>query len=239
MKIAITESFLDDLAQLPSGVSSKCRQLVRELRRTAAGDLLRNALPGWRLHKLQSSPFRSLSVDMKYRVLAKLEGDTLFVHRVVKHDLADSPTINRNDREEALGEVAAFQMSIREAVSALEALGMPQEHLDPLRHLTNEDQLLDSLTNIPAEWANTALDLVELAGLRIPKAKFHIFEADSAFEDLLNRPFEEWQIYLHPAQKHIVEFLGILGPSFRGQRVQERPFVRGTGSKCSALKAIL
>jgi hypothetical protein len=96
-------------------------------------------------------------------------------------------------------------MSIREAVSALEALGMPREHLEPLRHLANEDQLLDSLTNIPAEWANTALDLVELAGLRIPKAKFHIFEADSAFEDLLNRPFEEWQIYLHPAQKHIVE----------------------------------
>jgi len=102
MKIALTEQFLEDKSNLPGGLERKCRELLSSLRKIEAKSIQEKALPGWRLHKLNSSPFISLSLDMNYRVLCKIEGDTAFVHRVVKHDLADSARVNKNDATPAV-----------------------------------------------------------------------------------------------------------------------------------------
>src|SRR5215475_6877449 len=102
MKIALTDRFLEDAARLSVGLERKCRELLSSLRKIDARDLQDQALPGWRLHKLKSSPFISLSLDMNYRVLCKIEGDTACMHRVVKHDLADSARVNKNDAAPAV-----------------------------------------------------------------------------------------------------------------------------------------
>jgi hypothetical protein len=78
MDIATTEKFLDDLAELPASVSKKCRDVLKELHRATASDIMKGGIPGWRLHKLQSSPFRSISVDMQYRMLVKIERNLVF-----------------------------------------------------------------------------------------------------------------------------------------------------------------
>ena len=69
MKIALTEQFLEDKSNLPGGLERKCRELLSSLRKIAAKSIQEKALPGWRLHKLNSSPFISLSLDMNYRVV--------------------------------------------------------------------------------------------------------------------------------------------------------------------------
>ena len=97
MKIALTEAFLGDITVLQPGLQRKCREMLAALRRIEAKDLREQSLPGWRLHKLHSSPFISLSLDMNYRVLGKIEGDTVYFHRAVKHALADEPRVNQND----------------------------------------------------------------------------------------------------------------------------------------------
>lgn len=110
MKIIYTKTFFDDLEDLPKAIRTKCRRLWEELDKTPRDRLVSGKMRGWRLHKLESSPFTSLSVDMNYRVLANLEGDRLTLHRVVKHDLADSAWVNRNDRESAVGELSQTEL---------------------------------------------------------------------------------------------------------------------------------
>jgi hypothetical protein len=109
MKIAFTEGFFCDFVELPKSLQTKCRKLIEELDKTTSSELVSNKLPGWRLHKLQSSPFMSLSIDMNYRLLAKPEGNGFTLHRVVKHDVADSSVVNRNDKRSAFAEFSHVQ----------------------------------------------------------------------------------------------------------------------------------
>ena len=97
MKITLTEQFLEDASGLSAALERKCREMLSSLRQIEAKDLHDKSLPGWRLHKLKSSPFISLSLDMNYRMLCKMDGETVYMHRVVKHDLADMARVNRND----------------------------------------------------------------------------------------------------------------------------------------------
>jgi len=205
MEIKITERFLEDLTDLPESVSKKCRDLIKELRRTVGSEIVKGSLPGWRLHKLQSSPFRSISVDMQYRMLVKIERDTVFAHRVVKHALADSPHVNRNDSAIPLCGVDPAVLKFGEVADALAELGMPEPFGRGLKAVETEDQMLDGLAMIPAEWAKTALDLYELADIVIPKARYTSISADADFETALAKGSSYWQWYLHPSQSHIVE----------------------------------
>src|SRR5215212_3918472 len=123
MKLALTEIFLDDLAGLPLGIQRKCREVMSSLRQIDPKDLRDQALPGWRLHKLQSSPFISLSLDMNYRVLAKIEGESIFFYRTVKHSLADSPNINRDDQIETPINIIGTQIKPSDVYSILLSMG--------------------------------------------------------------------------------------------------------------------
>ena len=205
MRLAITEKCFDDLASLPKDVNKKCRDLLRELRSADPRTVLDRGLPGWRLHKLKSSPFRSASVDMQYRVLLKIEGDILFVHRIVKHDLADSPHVNRNDSAGELCEVSPLHLRIDEVAKALDALGIPAQFGAALAQARDEDGLLLVLGDLPADWAAIALELYELQGVSIPKAKYTLIRHDEEFERALDTGGFDWQIYLHPSQAFIVE----------------------------------
>jgi hypothetical protein len=204
MRVAVTERFFDDFMGLAPSLARKCRELIRQLARTEAASITTQAIPGWRLHKLRSSPFRSISVDMNYRMLVKLEGDVLFIHRVVKHDLADSEHVNRNDAAAPLCTIEDSKLRWDELADALRALGLSQEYFKPLRSVNTEDEFLDVLQTLPKLWADTALSLFEFSNVRILRAKYRLLLDDAELLQILQGDTSVWELYLHPSQRHIV-----------------------------------
>jgi len=204
MRLAITEKFIEDLAGLPKDINKKCRTLLRELRAADPKRIVEQGLPGWRLHKLQSSPFRSASVDMQYRMLLKVEAETLFIHRVVKHDVADTPTVNRNDAAPEFCEIAPVSLRAAEIGSALEALGLEVRN-EAFKHVTSEDDLLSVLQGLSPESAQLALDLFELNEINIKRAKYKIIAPDDSLDLALASTGQDWEIYLHPSQTYVAQ----------------------------------
>ena len=205
VRLAMTERFFDDISSLPKDTNKKCRDLLRELRAVDAAHIFEQGLPGWRLHKLKSSPFRSASLDMQYRVLMKMEGDTLYLHRVVKHDVADSQSVNRNDSARGLCEISDIQLRVSEVGKALEALGLDANAVSALSAAQDEDGLLSVLAGLPGDWAQLALELYEVKDLQIKKARYVLIAHDQDLESALASCTADWQIYLHPSQTFVAK----------------------------------
>lgn len=203
MKIAITEQFLDDLTNLQSGLTRKCKQFLRLLQDMESGNLHKDLQPGWRFHKLQSSPFASFSLDMNYRILAKLEGETAFMHRIVKHDLADQARINRNDNRSSTFGVQKTKLEIPDIYNALSSLGLSEERITCFKKIRSEDDLLSALGQADEKTAEFALGLYETSEMVIPRTKYTFLQKDSEFELSLSGNQSIWELYLHPSQKYI------------------------------------
>jgi hypothetical protein len=203
MKIALTEAFLEDLSGLQPGLQRKCREMLSSLRRIEARDLREQALPGWRLHKLLTSPFISLSLDMNYRVLGKIEGDTAYIHRAIKHDLADASRTNRNDTSASPYMLDGSEIGPSQIFEALLSLGVSPESARPFREVANEDDLIGALATVDEELATFALALYETSGLVIPRTKYSLLQSDKDLETALSKSQAEWDIYLHPSQRYI------------------------------------
>ena len=107
MEVRLSEDFLSDLSGLNAGLARKCGTILRTAERQDARTMKTEANPGWRVHPLKSSPFKSISVDMNYRMLCTIEGERFCAFRVVKHDLADASRINRNGNLESWPETGA------------------------------------------------------------------------------------------------------------------------------------
>lgn len=203
MKIALTEKFLEDTARLSASLERKCRELLSSLRQIDARELQDQALPGWRLHKLKSSPFVSMSLDMNYRVLCKIEGDTVFMHRVVKHDLADMARVNRNDGTPSAYSLDGAQLQPANLYDALLVLGVPSGSATPFRGITSDEQLLEALQRTDERTANIALALYETSGTVIPRTKFTILQHDKELQATLAGAQADWEVYLHPSQRYV------------------------------------
>ena len=200
-----TERFLKDYSRLPQSGQTKCRTLLRELAHAEAKTFTSQPLPGWRLHKLRSSPFCSLSLDMNFRLLAKVEGDNLFLHRLVKHDAADSPHVNRNDASPVSTALAESRFGPADILGSLLALGVPEGAVAPLKNVRTEDELLEALGELDTSCRDLALSLYETSGLVIPRTRYHLFQNDADLELALLGKREEWDFYLHPSQKFVAE----------------------------------
>jgi hypothetical protein len=205
MLVALTEQFLDDVTGLPAGLEHKCLDLLSSLRKFDAKDLLQKAPPGWRLHKLKSSPFVSLSLDMSYRVLCKIEGDTVFACRAVKHDLADMPQVNRNANTTLTYRLGDAHLDVGNLYDAVTALGVPNTSAAPLRGIVSEDDLMDALQAMDAQTADLALALYEMSGIAIPRTKFTVVRTDPELEKVLSGASSDWEIYLHPSQNYLAK----------------------------------
>lgn len=205
MKVQFTERFLEDYSRLPQSGQTKCRTLLKELAHTEAKVFASQPLPGWRLHKLRSSPFCSLSLDMNFRLLAKAEGENLFLHRLVKHDAADSPHVNRNDSSPVSSALAESGFGPADLLPSLLALGVPQELVAPLKGVRTEDELLEALGELDASPRELALALYETSGLVVPRTCYRLFQNDDDLELALRGSREEWNLYLHPSQKFVAE----------------------------------
>jgi hypothetical protein len=204
MKIALSESFLEDLTELPQGLQKKCRDILSSLKTMEVKSLRDTALPGWRIHKLQSSPFLSFSLDMNFRMLAKTDGDSIYFHRAVKHSLADSPRINQNDSEPTPLTITNAKLQPHEVYNALAALGMAPSTIAVFSNVLSEEDLLDTLVSVDDELANYALAVYETSGLIMPRTKYTFLLPDEELEQKLAGRQSDWHLYLHPSQRYVI-----------------------------------
>lgn len=205
MEILLSEEFLTDLSRLRSNLERKCRSMLSSLRKMEASTLRAQIMPGWRLHKLKSSPFSTLKVDRNYRILCNIEGQKCYIVRVVKHDLADSAYINRNDGINTPYGLEDFEIQPGNVFDILIAVGLPENDVLPFKEVTNEDDFMEALEKVDEPLQTYALSIYETTGRVIPHAKYTVFDIDKSFEEALQMSLSQWEVYLHPSQRYIVE----------------------------------
>lgn len=224
MKIALTENFLEDFADLQPNLQHKCQEMLSVLRKIETKNLKDQAVPGWRLHKLQSSPFVSFSIDMNFRALAKIDGDIVYFHRVVKHSLADSPKINRNDSSDAPFLVTDFDIKPFDVYGALISTGIDAKMIEVFKDVKTEDDFLNALSVSDDVIANYALTFYETSSIPIARTRYQLLHDDKEFDAVLRKDQQEWEVYLHPSQTFIVELpldyrLAVSGSAGTGKTV--------------------
>ncbi len=203
MQVGLTERFITDFASLSGPLSTKTREIIAGLRRIDAKTLRESANPGWRLHALRGSKLVSLSIDMNFRILSELSGDRLLLHRAVKHDSADRPAVNRNDRAQEFVTISTLESS-QELYHQLLAFGIPIGEATAFKNCTSENDVLEAATQVTPAVGDLALRLYETAGFSIPQARFRMLQQDEDLEVALRCGGREWELYLHPAQEFIV-----------------------------------
>lgn len=181
--------------------------------------LRKKALPGWRLHGLHGTSMLSLSLDMNFRILLRLDGQTIIVHRVVKHDRADRSDINRNVRSPVLAELSTSTLLPSDIYDALRSLNIPEHEAREFRHCRTEDDILsavNNVNNVSKRTADLAVELYEISSIIIPQARFRLLERNDEFATIAERGGNEWEIYLHPSQSHVVKFASGLRHAVEG-----------------------
>jgi hypothetical protein len=205
MRIAVTDHFLNDLRDQSKSVQNKCHALLREIRGTSAAQFANSAQPGWRLHRLRSSPFVSVSVDMATRILCKVQGDEIQLHRLLRHDAYEQPHVNQNEQNRSTAAVVEGRIGPLDVFGALCALGVREADAIALRGASTEDALLDALSMVGASVRDLALSLYETSGLVLPRTRLRVLGADDELAAVLEASTAEWEVYLHPSQHFIAD----------------------------------
>jgi hypothetical protein len=206
----LTDKFVEDLGGLSKGLASKAQKLAVELTRISRQEVAQKLSAGWRLHKLKSSPFVSLSLDMNFRILCKMDGEAITLYRVVKHDLADSSRINRDDSRSADIGVESSRLEVKDLYQSLSALGLQDEEIIAFANVSSEEDLLLAIDEVPEHVAEFALGLMEMDDFIYSRTKYRVFNGDEDFELALLDDLSQWDIYLHPSQEFLVDYpLGI------------------------------
>ena len=205
MEIGLSEEFISDLRGLSSNLQQKCWNILSAIRQEDAKSIRVKAVPGWRMHKLQSSPFTSISVDMNFRLLCKLDGQTFRACRVVKHDLADAQYVNRNDNIDSPYVVDDDRIVAKDVYDALVSIGLPPDQVMPFKGVDDEDGFIDALGQVDERLQTYALALYETTGIVVPRSRYTLFDMGSDLDSVLRGSMESWELYLHPSQRYIVE----------------------------------
>lgn len=224
MEVRLSKDFIDDLKGLRGNLQQKCWDLLAELQKSDVKTIRETTTPGWRLHQLKSSPFTSLSVDMNYRMLCKQEEQSFQVFRVVKHDLADSEHVNKNDSLATPYVLAEGEIEAKDVFGALLALGLPEEQIKPLKDVKNDEAFLDALQHVDQDVQSFALAIYETTGIVVPRSMHTVFDMDMDFIAMLQAQMADWELYLHSSQRYIVELpvshrLSVSGAAGTGKTV--------------------
>ncbi len=98
--------------------------------------------------------------------------------------------------------------------------GVPPEWLGDIRALTDEDALLALTDHLPKEAGEALLDLATGVTLKVPQPppvgadpfahpdalrRFRVMTVREELKRALDYPWEKWALFLHPAQRQIVE----------------------------------
>jgi superfamily I DNA/RNA helicase len=242
MSFRIADSFTDSLAQL-TGDEQKAAK-------TTAFDLQMNpANPGMKFHRLDKSKdknFWSVRVSSDIRLIVHKTNDSLMLCYVDHHDAAYRWAERR--KVETHPKTGAAQLvEVRERIEEivipryveeevpappkppifesfpdddLLGYGVPEEWLDDVRQVRNEDALFEVADHLPQEAAEALLELAT-GGKPEPqpvasttsdpfehpdaKRRFRVMSNTDELERALNYPWEKWSVFLHPNQNSTVE----------------------------------
>ena len=224
MRVGIAQAFTQDLGQLERTQVRSCTQLIREWCDLNPKELRTHARPGWRLHQLESTEFVSLSLDMNFRVLAKLQGDQIVLHRVVKHEEADRAHINRNTGGQRVADIIGEGLRPSDIYGSLLALGLDVAKAAPFKSCRTDDDLVHAMTEADGDAADLALSLYEVSALAIPRAKYQFLHQDEELQTLLAGDGNDWMFFLHPSQEMVVNLpveyrAGVAGSAGTGKTV--------------------
>ena len=157
-------------------------------------------------------------------MLCTIEGERFRAFRVVKHDLADAAHINRNASLEVPYDIADDKIQAKHVFDALVALGLAEDQVDAFRGVTDEDEFISALEAVDTDIQSLALTLYEITGLTIPRSKYTVFDDSKDFEAALRGDMDQWELYLHPSQRYVVELpvqhrIGVQGSAGTGKTV--------------------
>lgn len=249
VKVAIADEFLEAMMNLPKQQQKKVIQFVSKFR----SDPRQTGINYERINNAINSGYRSVRIDQAYRgiVLAPDLGNVFVLLWVDKHDDAyrwaetkecaihpETGTLQIYESETAAKDqqAAAKPEAISPAFFDLLAkecrqIGVPDNLVDGVLSVTNEEQLLDLEKKLPTE-AFEALYLLAAetpkeqilteygapvgqmvdtadieAALERPATKrsFAVVDDDEALQAILEAPLEKWRVFLHPTQRKLVE----------------------------------
>jgi len=204
MKVLLTDHLLRDLESIPRPLATKTQRLAVEMTRIARHELSERLTAGWRIHQLKVSPFMSLSLDMNFRLLCRLDGESITLHRIVKHDLADNPAVNRNASRPGSVAISGQSIGVVDLYSSLLAIGLDSVTLEPFAKVQTVEGLLAALEKVPASVADLALSLIESQPFVYTPTQYRVLNDDEDFMTALEQEAQRWALYLHPYQDFIV-----------------------------------
>jgi len=236
VEFRIADTFADSLAKL-NGEQQRAAK-------TTAFDLQLNpAQPGMQLHRVdraRDKNFWSVRVNCGVRMIVHKTAANLLLCYVGEHDDAYRWAERRRlERHPHTG--AAQLVEIREVVreieipryvatertmfagvpdSQLSNYGVPDEWLDDVKRVSDEDALLALADHLPAEAAEALLELAtgSTPERAVPGAtdgdpfshpdaqrRFRVMSNQEELRRALEYPWDKWTVFLHPAQRQVVE----------------------------------
>lgn len=193
------------------------------------------AQPGHSLEKVHSSSGTwSARISSELRAILAKEGDLWLLLHAGHHDAAYRWARNRKlSTHPVTGvlqlvqvvETVEHRTVVREVPGLLQSyqddylvsLGVPAEWLPVLRHVTDEDQLLEVAGGLPDDVQERLFLLADGQLVTPPspvepgklfehpdvKARFYLVESDDDMQRLLSAPLAKWLAFLHPSQQKL------------------------------------
>lgn len=130
--------------------------------------------------------------------------EEIVVRRVVAEEVSQTPIFEAHSDDTLLG------------------YGVPEEWLDDVRAVSDEDTLLELARHLPVEASDALLELATGGTPALPavdnesidpfehpdaRRRFHVVEegGDESVAEFLEKPLSVWRFFLHPSQRSIVE----------------------------------
>lgn len=239
MEFRIADTFTGSLAKL-TGVEQSAAK-------TTAYDLQVNpSNPGLQFHridKVKDKNFWSIRVSRDIRIIVHKTAASFLLCYVDHHDNAYDWAKSRKIEvhpQTGAAQIVEIRETVKEIVvpkyveieqprpplfeqrtdEELLGYGVPEEWIDDVRQIKDDDALLQLVEHLPAEAADALLTLADGGTPTIFKPepatidpfahpdamrRFRVIENIEELKQALEYPWDKWAVFLHPAQRELVE----------------------------------
>ena len=253
VKVAISSDFMNAFAAVPKNMQGKVLEFITKFRKNPTASSINYE----KIAQFKDPTLRSVRIDQTYRGIVKKpeSGNVYMLLWVDHHDKAYAWAKNKKcninpetgslqvydvgDSQPAVEKDITPQENYKESLFAsihdrhLLKLGVPAELLPLVRNIFSDEQLEQTVAQLPTE-ANEALTALAAgytldevfrefgksaeeigqvdaenfeAALENPdtKRRFFVVEDDLVLQEILEAPLEKWRVFLHPSQRSLVE----------------------------------
>lgn len=219
MNVAVTKKFSNDFLKVEDNIKEKTKNILHKVLNSNFNEIISNK--SFRFHSLYNSKFKSFSINMNFRLLAILDGDTLIFHRLLNHDSAykkstlknynlgfledffDSNLFNTPKVVEVNAVDTYFKNKINNLLLSIKNTRSLNKYISDLKNIENEDEFLNFIDKLNNRDAIYILEVYSFNSIDISNVSYKLLSINFNFEDILND--DNWNLYLHPTQKYITE----------------------------------